>query len=82
VLKRMALAASRMGQGAAAIGYADRAVALSPENPDYLYTAGVARLEAGTDIAGARRYLELAASVDPRNETIARDLKKAKAAAS
>jgi len=82
VLKRMALAASRMGQGAAAIGYADRAVALSPENPDYLYTAGLARLEAGTDIAGARRYLELAASVDPRNETIARDLKKATAAAS
>jgi hypothetical protein len=43
--------------------------------------AGVARLEAGRELARARRLLEAAAAIDPRNREIARDLAKAKAAA-
>lgn len=80
VLKRLALVSSRLGQPAEAIGYAGRALALAPDNPDYLYIAGLVRLEAGQDLPGARRLLEAAAAGDPRNPVIARDLRKAKAA--
>jgi len=81
ILKRLAMVKSRLGDAAAAIGYADRAVAHDPGNPDYLYIAGAARLEGGRDLPGARRLLEAAAAVDPANRAIARELRKAKAAA-
>lgn len=81
VMKRLALASSEMGDATTAIRYADRAVSLDRGNADYLCMAGVARLSAGQDLNEARRLLEAAASVDPRNRTIARALRKAKAAA-
>lgn len=80
VLKRMALASSKLGRTKDAVGYADRALAASPDSPDYLYMAGMVRLEGGLDLTAARRLLEAAAAADPRNPVIARDLKKAKAA--
>lgn len=80
ILKRMALAASRLGRASAAIALADRALGTAPDNPDYLYLAGLVRLELGRDLPAARRLLEAAAEGDPRNQTIARDLAKAKAA--
>lgn len=81
VFKRLALASSRLGRAGQAITYADRTLAASPDNPDYLYLAGLVRLEAGQDLGAARRLLEAAAAGDPRNPVIARDLRKAKAAA-
>ena len=81
VLKRLALANSRMGDAGAAIAHADRAAALDRDNADYLHMAGAVRLAAGRDLAQARRLLEAAALADPDNRDIARDLKKAKAAA-
>jgi predicted Zn-dependent protease len=82
VLKRMALAAAGLGQGSDALAYADRARRLAPDNPDYLHVAGLVRLELGRDLSDARRLLEAAAIADPRDLDIARDLGKAKAAAS
>lgn len=81
VLKRLALARSGLGDGGPAIALADRAVSLDRSNPDYLYVAGAVRLAAGKDAGEARRLLEVAAAVDPRNQAIARELRKAKAAA-
>ncbi|WP_324694993.1 tetratricopeptide repeat protein [Novosphingobium aerophilum] len=81
VLKRLAFASLRLGRAKEALAYADRALAADPDNPDCLRTAGVVRLEAGRDIPAARRLLEAAAAADPRNQDIARDLAKAKAAA-
>jgi len=81
VFKYLALAHSRLGHGPDALRYADRASALAPNNPDYLYLAGVVRLDAGSDLVGARRYLEAASSIDPDNALILRALNKAKAAA-
>lgn len=81
VLKRLALASSKLGRVDAAIGYADKALALQPTGPDYLHMAGLVRLNAGKDLPGAVRYLQAAASTDPRNGVLKRDLEKAKAAA-
>lgn len=80
VLKRLAIASSHLGQNAQAKDYADRALALDPRNPDCLYVAGLVRLQSGDDIASARGLLEAAATADPRNGIIARELAKAKAA--
>lgn len=81
VLKRLALASSKLGRVDAAIGYADKALALQPTGPDYLHMAGLVRLNARKDLPGAVRYLQAAASTDPRNGVLKRDLEKAKAAA-
>lgn len=81
VFKYLALANSRLGHAPEAMRYADRALALAPNNPDYLYLAGLVRLDAGTDLAGARRNLEAASAIDPDNPMISRALEKAKAAA-
>lgn len=81
VLKRLAMANSKLGRTKEAIGYADRAVAASPENPDFLYLAGVVRVAGKQDLAAARQLLENAAALDPGNRDIARELLKAKAAA-
>ncbi|MYL97861.1 tetratricopeptide repeat protein [Novosphingobium sp. FGD1] len=81
VLKRLALAQGRLGDAASAIARADRAQALSPDNPDYLYVAGIVRLDSGRDVGEAVRLLERAAAIDPGNRAISRDLARAKAAA-
>ena len=81
VLKRLALAKSNLGQDREAAGYADRALAASPGDADYLYLAGLVRLNGGQDLPGALRLLEAAANADPHNTVIARTLEKAKAAA-
>ncbi|GGY97677.1 tetratricopeptide repeat protein [Novosphingobium colocasiae] len=80
VLKRMALGSSGLGRTAQAIGYADRALALAPDSPDFQFLAGHVRLQGGQDLATARRLLESAAAGDPGNPVIASDLRKAKAA--
>ncbi len=81
VLKRLAMAEAHLGNGAAARDYADRALARDPQNPDCLYVAGYVRLQTGGDPVKARRLLEAAAKIDPRNTAIARELVKARAAA-
>ena len=80
VLKRLALGNSGLGRTDQAIQYADRALALAPGSADFQFLAGHVRLQGGKDMATARRLLESAASADPRNPVIARDLRKAKAA--
>ncbi|MFS0848683.1 tetratricopeptide repeat protein [Novosphingobium panipatense] len=79
VLKRLALAYDGLGEVEAAIAHADRAVALNRNNPDYLYVAGALRLSNDRDRAEAQRLLEAAAILDPGNDAIARELRKAKA---
>jgi tetratricopeptide (TPR) repeat protein len=81
VLKRLALAKSRLGDADAAMSDADRALALDRDNPDYLYMAGMVRLAGGRNLAEAQRLLEAALAMDPQNPAIARELGKAKAAA-
>lgn len=80
VLRRLAAASEGLKQGDAAVAYADRALALELDNPDYLFMAGMLRLEFGQDRAKARRLIENAASLDPDNADIARGLKLAGAA--
>lgn len=67
VLRMYALSASEAGQHDAAVAAADRALALRPDNPDMLYTAGVTRLNARRDSARALELLQAALSADPRN---------------
>ncbi|MEE4450371.1 tetratricopeptide repeat protein [Novosphingobium resinovorum] len=81
VLKRLAIAETGLGDHAAAIGHADKAVSLNRGSADYLYVAALARISARREPAEVRRLLEAAAAIDPRNQAIARDLRKAKAAA-
>jgi tetratricopeptide (TPR) repeat protein len=81
VLGYLATASARSGQAKAAIAYVDRALKLAPGDPERLHAAALVRLELGTDPKGARKLLEAAASADPDNAEIARDLGKAKAAA-
>ncbi|WP_313439973.1 tetratricopeptide repeat protein [Novosphingobium sp.] len=81
VLGRLAWASAGLGRSREAIAYADRALAQDADNPAYMHSAALVRLELGVDLATARRLLEAAADADPRNADIARDLQKAKAAA-
>ena len=81
VLKRLALAHNGLGRTQEAIGFADRALAAAPDNPDYLFLAGYVRAAGRKDLATALRLLEDAATLDPRNPDIARELRKVKAAA-
>lgn len=81
VLGNLVWASARSGEAKAALAYADRALALEPDDPDYLHAAARVRLELRSDLTGACRLLEAAASADPGNAEIARDLAKAKAAA-
>lgn len=67
VLRMLALSASQAGQPDAAIQAADRALALRPDNPDMLYTAGLTRLSARRDSARALELLQAALTADPRN---------------
>ncbi|MBH0113110.1 tetratricopeptide repeat protein [Novosphingobium sp. YJ-S2-02] len=82
VLRRLAMASAALGDHDAAIGYADRALGRARDNPEFLFMAGMVRLEAGRDLASARRLIESAARADPGNAEIARALEKANAATS
>ena len=77
VQKLMALTASRLGQGDAAIGYADRALALDSTNPDMLHMAGVVRLNAGRDPETSRSLLHQALERDPTNHLFRADYARA-----
>lgn len=77
VLKRMAQAASNMGDAVQAIGYADRALELDPRNPDMLHVAGVVRLNAGRDPALAQSLLHQALERDPANRRFRADYARA-----
>jgi predicted Zn-dependent protease len=76
ILSGLALASSRMGQHAAAIGFADRALAQQPGEGSHLHMAGWTRLQAG-DASAARPYLQRAVEADPRDEEFRRDLQSA-----
>lgn len=80
VLARLAFASARLGRGGVAIDYADRAVTVSAA-PEYLYLAGLTRLEAATQLQRAVALLERAAAGRPDDAEIAQALEKAKAAA-
>ncbi|TYC90783.1 tetratricopeptide repeat protein [Novosphingobium sp. BW1] len=82
VLRRLALAHMHLGQVESAVGYADRAMAQAPDNPDCIYVAGLVRLEGGTQLEKARELLRSAAKADPGNTAVSRSLAKAKAAES
>lgn len=77
VLKRMAQAASNLGDAAVAIGYADKALELDPRNPDMMHVAGVVRLNAGKDPALAQSLLHQALERDPANRRYRADYARA-----
>lgn len=77
VLRRLAVAALRAGQGDAAIAYADRAMELDPRNPDMLHIAGLTRLRAGRDRDLAQTLLRQACDLDPANTTFRADYAEA-----
>ena len=77
VLKRMAQAASNLGEAAAAITYADKALELDPRNPDMMHEAGVVRLNAGKDPAVAQSLLHQALERDPANRRYRADYARA-----
>lgn len=66
-LGNLAWATMMAGDPTAAIGLADRASALSPEDPMLLHNAAYARYRAGRDLAQARTLLQRAAALDPAN---------------
>ena len=81
VLRRMAEAAARSGDAAAALHYADRALEMAPRNPDMLHAAALVRLETGQDRDQMVRLMKEASRIDPGNRQIRADLARAVAAA-
>lgn len=81
VLRRMAIASSKLGRHAEAIGLADQAMTLQPGNPEMVFVAGQVRLAAGQDMGAAIGLLRKAAAMEPGNPVFASELAKAKAAA-
>jgi tetratricopeptide (TPR) repeat protein len=77
VLKLMALAASRLGQGKVAMAYADHALALDPVNPDMLHMAGVVRMNAGLEREPAQSLFRQALERDPTNVLFRADYARA-----
>jgi tetratricopeptide (TPR) repeat protein len=77
VLKRIALAESRLGQVQPAQADADRALALDPHNPDMLHMAALVRIDAGRDLDNARTLLRQALERDPDNRLFRADLARA-----
>ncbi|WP_353226890.1 tetratricopeptide repeat protein [Novosphingobium sp.] len=77
VLKRLALAASNLGQADAALAYADHALELDPRNPDMLHIAGLVRINAGRDRGLAQSLLRQALERDPANRLFRADLARA-----
>lgn len=81
VLKGLVFASGRAGRASQAIGYADQALALDPDNAELLNLAGWTRLRARTDLSEAVQLLGRARDADPGNAEYAADLATAKAAA-
>jgi tetratricopeptide (TPR) repeat protein len=81
VLRRLALASSKLGQHGEALALAGQALALQPDNPAMQHVAGLVRLNGGKDLAQAVALLEAAVAAEPGNRAFRRDLAKAKAAA-
>lgn len=76
ILSGLALASSRLGEHAQAIGFADRALAQQRGEGSYLHMAGWTRLQAG-DASAARPYFQQAVEANPRDEEFRRDLQRA-----
>lgn len=81
IQRRLAFALHRAGRTAEAVVAADRALALDPENPDTLYTAGIVRTEGKVDQARGIALLEQARQREPDNWIVRDALARAKAAA-
>lgn len=79
--RRIALAATNVGQYDLAIATADKALATEPDNAELLYVAALARVKAGRDQARAAVLIERALSFDSRNVAYRALQEKAKAAA-
>ena len=77
VLKRMAAAATNLAQHDAALGFADRALALDPRNPDMLHMAGLVRLNAGRDLDTAQTLMRQELERDPTNRVFRADFARA-----
>ncbi|WP_225007931.1 tetratricopeptide repeat protein [Novosphingobium percolationis] len=78
--KLLAFAASKAGRADEALAHADRALELSPRNPDMIHLAGLVRLEAGRDHEAMVRLLKQASEADPANRLFRADLVRAGAA--
>ena len=81
ILKRLAFALGKLGRNAEAIGYADRALAADPSDPERQHLAGLLRWQGRTDVDYARKLLAAAAEGAPGNPAFAADAKTAGAAA-
>lgn len=81
VLRRLAIASSRLNRHAEALTLVGQALALQPDNPGIKHAAGLVRLNNNADLAQAIALLEAAVAAEPANRTFRRDLAKAKAAA-
>lgn len=80
VLNNMAYAQTMLGNHAAAIGFAGRAMKEAPNNASVLDTAGWAWFKSGKDIGEARRLLRRAVQLAPQNATIRAHLAEAERA--
>lgn len=79
-LNNMAYAQLMLGNHAAALDYAGRALKIAPNNPSVLDTAGWALFKSGKDLQTARRQLRRAAQLAPQNATIRAHLAEAERA--
>lgn len=77
VLNNLAFAYSQKGDTAKALGYAERAFGLAPDNPSVMDTMGWLLHRSGKDDDRALALLREAARKAPGNATIARHLKEA-----
>lgn len=78
VLNNLAFAKAQLGKNDEAIAIALKAVAIAPDHPAILDTAGWILVESGKDRARGITMLEKAAKLDPDNAAIARRLAQAK----
>lgn len=79
VLNNFAYALGEAGNRRRALEYAKKALALAPDNPSVLDTAGWLMVQTDGDREAAIRLLEKAARLAPKNRTIAEHLRLAKA---
>ncbi|RIV88809.1 tetratricopeptide repeat protein [Aurantiacibacter zhengii] len=78
VLNNLAYAKSRTGRTAEAMEHAEAAMALAPDHPNVLDTAGWLMVQGGGNRARGIELLERAARLAPENATIAEHLEQAK----
>ena len=77
VLNNLAFAHSKLGNSAKALGYAQRALKLAPDNPSVMDTVGWLLVETGGDRSRALDLLRAAARKAPGNTTIRAHLAQA-----